>query len=664
MLSVDEYNSGIRKLKEWSDAYYNSAKLLATDDEYDSLLKEITEFEKQNPTLINPASPSKVIGAPLQKQTKFKKDKHIEKMYSLDNVFTKEEFVSWFDKLPKDNNALVAMPKYDGLSLNLYYVDGVLTKAITRGDGSIGENVTINARHVQGIPARLPNPETIEIRGEVIMPISVFTILNDNRAKEGLDLFASPRNAAAGSLRVLDPSITRDRQLQFKVWGIGHNTFDTLPNKLYTLVAWYNTLSSLGFNPDYSLITTVGKALEYYEDTLRERDDLDYPIDGIVFKLNSIDECEKLGFTAKFPRWAIAFKLPALEKTSKLLSIDNQVGKTGVVTPVANITGVDIDGVFVRKVILHNYNEIKLKDLRINDTIIVIRSGDVIPKITAILKERRDGSEEVIVEPTNCPVCNSSLKAIGPQLFCTDSMCPSVLRNKLVHFVSRDGLNIDGMSEATVKAIMDREEKLHPDYSLDFGYYILKIFSITLEELLELDGFSLKKANNLYEAIQKAKTVELYKLIDSLSIPNIGTTASKAIVAKYNTLDSLLLATVDGLVDIAGIGMIQAISFVTFIEEHEDLLWKLMMFGFNIVNTVEDTSNTILISATGKFPVDRKTVISMASKHLGCEDCVYTDNISSKTALLVVGDDPSNKLKKAEKLKVKIIKFEEMINAE
>lgn len=749
MLTKDDYVKSVELLNIWADSYYNKGVLIATDDEYDRLLRDVIDYETKNPNGINPKSPSLRVGVIPSKQIKFKKEKHIEKMYSLDNVFNISEFTNWYNKIDHTNyhNDMIAMHKYDGLSLNLYYENGILMKAITRGDGLVGENVTLNARQIKSIPIRINYLEPIEIRGEVLMPYAEFDRINLEKESRGEEIFASPRNAAVGSLRSLDPKVTRDRNLIFKCWGVGYGdlskylgkyqdpyknnvskakhvygrfsireinstdiiivhsiyevarligrsklditntpiyssriwktskgvfevtildriipspllylrSIQALPRSIQALSDEFDILIDLGFDIQYKRIDSIDDVDTYYNKILDNRDSLDYPIDGVVIKFNYIPLIEVLGYTNKYPKWAIAFKLPAMEKVSKLISVDNQVGKTGVVTPVANITGVDIDGVFVSKVTLHNYNEIKLKDLRINDKIIVIRSGDVIPKITTVLKDRRNGKEIEIIKPTHCPKCDSTLVEKGPNLFCINPDCKDIILGKLIHFVSRDGLNIDGMSEATLTAIMKK-------YNLpDFGSYIITIFSMTIDDILTLEGFSTKKANNLYNAIGKAKTVELYKLLDSLSIPNIGTTASKVIVRKYRTLDVLVSADLDSLLSIDGIGKVQAESFIRFMESNEELLWKLMMFGFNIINTLI-SDDRVLISATGTFPVSRKEVIDRTARYNNISNYEYTDKISKNVKLLIVGENPSSKLIKAEKLNIKILKWENIEN--
>lgn len=642
---ITDYYHSIGVLNKWSNNYYNENTLLATDDEYDTLLKQVVKFEESNPTLISPTSPTLKVGMLVSKQTKFKKDKHIEKMYSLANVFNIEEFEEWYDKLG-DNIDMIAMPKYDGLSLNLYYNNGILLKAITRGDGSIGENVTYNAAMVKGVPYRIPYLEPIEIRGEVLMSVSNFNKLNKEREAESLSLFATPRNAAAGSLRQLDAKVTRDRLLQFNCWGIGLNTLN-----VETLSEIYTSLIGYGFPVDYYRCAGVGCDI-IYQNMLDDRDDLDIPIDGVVYKVNDLALANELGFTNKFPRWAIAFKLPALEKTTKIVSIDNQVGKTGIITPVANVSPVDIDGVEVSRVTLHNYSELRTKDLKIGDNVIIIRSGDVIPKITVNLIDRRDGTEVDIPTPTNCPTCDSKLIETGPNLFCSSDDCYDKLLGKLIHFVSRDGANIDGMSEATIKSILDIDKDTPIDFNL--FYYIRKIYKMSIEEFMKLDGFSIKKATNLYNAIQASKDIEMYKLLDSLSIPNIGTTASKAIVKKYGI--NVINLTIDDLKSISGIGDIQAKSYVDYMSLYKDIIQDLMIFTFTVVNTIVEDIELPLVAITGKFPIPRTDIIEMLKANYK-----YTDKINKNTKLLIVGDDASSKVDKAKKLGIQIKTFKELV---
>lgn len=654
--SIMDYTIAVSILKTWASSYYNKGILLATDDEYDILSKQVLKFEADNPNQIKPDSPTVNIGAILTKQTKFKKDKHIEKMYSLDNVFNIEEFKDWYDKVTASDElkVMLGMDKYDGLSLNLYYENGILVKAITRGDGSVGENVTINARQIKNLPQRIGWTEPVEIRGEVMMTFDEFNRLNEERIANGLEVFASPRNAAVGSLRNLDPKVTRDRNLVFMAWGLGHHniTYGHLGEQYTKLNDLYSGLSENGFFCNYRILKTFEDMVEYYQEKLKERDELGYPIDGIVLKYNDLALANELGFTNKFPRWAIAFKLPALEKTTKIVSIDNQVGKTGIITPVANVVPIDIDGVEVTRATLHNYSELRAKDLKIGDNVIIIRSGDVIPKITVNLTDRRDGSEVDIPTPTNCPSCDSILTEVGPNLFCSGISCYEKLVGKLVHFVSRDGANIDGMSEATIKAILDIDKDTYEGF--DLFYNIRKIYKMSIEEFMELDGFSIKKATNLYNAIQASKVIEMYKLLDSLSIPNIGTTASKAIVKKYGL--NVIHLNIDDLQSIDGIGLIQAKSYVKYMYLNKDIIQDLMIFTFNIVNTLYGEVDLPLVAITGTFPIPRNDIIEMLKANYK-----YTDKITKNTKLLIVGDNASSKVDKAKKLGIPIKTFEELV---
>lgn len=651
-----DYNCNIDMLKVWAGSYYNKGVLLATDEEYDTLSALCKDYESRNPDKVRKDSPTINIGAILTKQSKFKKEKHIDKMYSLDNVFNIEEFRDWYDKVTVSDElkVMLGMDKYDGLSLNLYYENGLLVKAITRGDGNTGENVTINARQIKSIPQRIGWTKPVEIRGEVLMPFAEFNRLNEERVSNGLEVFASPRNAAVGSLRNLDPKVTRDRNLVFMAWGLGHHTitYGYLGEQYTRLNDLYSGLAENGFFCKYRVLRTFDDIVEYYYEKLKERDDLGYPIDGLVLKYNDLSLANELGFTNKFPKWAIAFKLPALEKTTKVLSIDNQVGKTGVITPVANVTPVDIDGVEVSRVTLHNYSELRTKDLKIGDNVIIIRSGDVIPKITVNLTDRRDGTEIDIPTPTNCPTCDSKLTEVGPNLFCSNDDCYDKLIGKLIHFVSRDGANIDGLSEATLKAILDIDKDTYIEFNL--FYYIRKIYKMSIKDFMELDGFNIKKATNLYNAIQNSKEIEIYKLLDSLSIPNIGTTASKAIVKKYGI--NVINLTIDDLKLINGIGEVQAKSYINYMNLYRMVLQDLMIFTFSVVNTLEKDSILPIVSITGEFPIPRKDIIDMLK-----DSYQYSDKINKNTKLLIVGDKASSKLGKAMKLGIPVKTFEELI---
>jgi DNA ligase (NAD+) len=405
-VTYESYKEAIETLKTWAHAYYVEDNPLVTDEEYDRLYHEVLDFEKAHPEQIDPTSPTQRVGAPLKEG--FAKAKHLSRMWSMEDVFNKADFEAWYARIDKEfpGERYYVEPKFDGASLDLIYENGVLKQAITRGDGVEGEDVTSNARTIRSIPLSIDHQGRIEIRGEVLMTFEAFERLNDERAAAGEPLFANPRNAAAGSLRQLDPAVTAARDLIFQPWGVG--VHDLAYTYLSDVMAY---VYDLGFKkpPLRRLCEEVACIEKRYEELGKMRESLPVMLDGMVVKVDRITVQEALGYTVKYPRWMCAYKFPAVEKVATIRAITLQVGRTGVITPVAEIEPVAIEGVTVSRATLHNFDEIERKDIRIGDKVTIIRSGDVIPKIIQVLKEYRTGEETPIVRPVHCPVCGSEL---------------------------------------------------------------------------------------------------------------------------------------------------------------------------------------------------------------------------------------------------------------
>ena len=441
-MTKEEYSINIEKLISWAKAYYVDDEPIASDEEYDKLARECLEFENKNPNLINPNSPNRRVGGAILKG--FKKANHLSRMWSQEDVFNDKELEDWIKRASKvgDNLEFFCQPKFDGASLNLIYENGILKQAITRGDGEIGEDVTQNAMTIQSIPLEIDEKSLIEIRGEVVIKKSDFEAINIERLKNSESTFANPRNAAAGSLRQLDSSITSKRKLFFNAWGVGQNSLNF--EKTSQMMDY---IFSLGFvkTPMQTLVKNIDDIKKLYENMIKKRDTFPMLLDGMVIKIDDITTQQDLGFTQKFPRWSCAYKFPAVEKTTKLKDIILQVGRTGVVTPVAIVEPVLIEGANVERATLHNFDEIQRLDLKIGDEIIIIRSGDVIPKITKVLKDRRDGNEKEILKPTICPDCSSELLIEDIMIKCQNLDCPSRVVNSIIYFASKNCLNIDGL---------------------------------------------------------------------------------------------------------------------------------------------------------------------------------------------------------------------------
>jgi len=559
-MTKEEYSINIEKLISWAKAYYVDDEPIASDEEYDKLARECLEFENKNPNLINPNSPNRRVGGAILKG--FKKANHLSRMWSQEDVFNDKELEDWIKRASKvgDNLEFFCQPKFDGVSLNLIYENGILKQAITRGDGEIGEDVTQNAMTIQSIPLEIAEKSLIEIRGEVVIKKSDFEAINIERLKNSESTFANPRNAAAGSLRQLDSSITSKRKLFFNAWGVGQNSLNF--EKTSQMMDY---IFSLGFvkTPMQTLVKNIDDIKKLYENMIKKRDTFPMLLDGMVIKIDDITTQQDLGFTQKFPRWSCAYKFPAVEKTTKLKDIILQVGRTGVVTPVAIVEPVLIEGANVERATLHNFDEIQRLDLKIGDEIIIIRSGDVIPKITKVLKDRRDGNEKEILKPTICPDCSSELLIEDIMIKCQNLDCPSRVVNSIIYFASKNCLNIDGLGDKIVELLVN-EKKI---------FDILDLYSLKYEDLENLEGFKEKKINNLLNAIENSKNSELYRVLTALGIEHIGEVASKSICSKFG-LD-LVDVSFEDLISIDGIGEQMANSFLEFFRVNRQFVLKL-----------------------------------------------------------------------------------------
>jgi len=639
------YKKNIEILKKWAYAYYVEDDSIASDEEYDKLYHNILDYEKEHPKDIAINSPTKRVGGVVRDE--FKKAKHIKKMWSMEDVFTKDEVQEWIDRVFKNIGEVefFCEPKFDGASMNLLYRDGLLISAITRGDGRVGEEVIDNVKTIHSVPLTIDYKELIEIRGEVVIPKNDFEKINKERLKERGTLFANPRNAAAGSLRKLDSSITAKRRLAFYPWGLGENSL-TKTNLSEKMDFIYN----LGFlKPSYTKLCKNLDDIEiFYNFLISKRDEISVMMDGMVIKVDNIEKEEQLGYTVKYPKWMCAYKFPAVEKVTKVNDITLQVGRTGVITPVAELEAVNIDGAMVRRVTLHNFDEIERKGLKVGDSVIVIRSGDVIPKITKVLTDRRDGSEKEIIRPTKCPTCSSELLDEGTLIKCQNMNCPSRIVNAIIHFSKKGSMGIDGLG-SKIAEILVIENKIKD---------ILGLYSLKAEDLEDLDGFKTKRIEKLLNAIKDTKNIPLSNLINALGVEHIGAVASRVISLEFG-LD-LIDASYDELIEIDGIGEEMANSFLEFMRVNRDIVLKL----FEIIEpTVEEKikvkenlfkDKTIVL--TGTMSESRSNIKSMLEK-LGAK---VSGSVSKKTDFLIYGENAGSKLTKAEKLEVKTLTEEQM----
>nr|WP_305862617.1 NAD-dependent DNA ligase LigA [Helicobacter cholecystus] len=643
-ITPQNYIQVIEKLNTMAYAYYVLDNPIATDEEYDLLYHKLKEFELTHPHLISPSSPTQRVGdAPLNE---FEKNQHLQRMWSLDDIFNENELQEWIERVHKLNPeaTFTCSPKFDGASLNLLYDNGLLQSATTRGDGRMGELVTQNAKTIRSIPLQIPYQDQIEIRGEVLMTKDNFQIINQERLQNGENLFANPRNAAAGSLRQLNSHITSKRNLIFVPWGVGahhstHSSFYSLLSEIF----------SFGFfiPPFIQHCKTPKEVQEAYTHILQSRQEYPMMLDGMVMIVDEIPLQEKLGFTIKSPRFACAYKFPAVEKSSKILSITLQVGRTGVITPVAELELVEIEGAMISRATLHNFSEIEKKDIRVGDRVIIIRSGDVIPKIIKPIKEVRDGSEQIINKPTYCPICQSELLIEEKFIKCQNLSCEARKIESLIHFVSKKALNIDGLGEKIIQQLY--EQKLIKNLE--------DIFSLTYEQLFKLEGWKEKKVKNTLQSIENCRGIELWRFINALGIEHIGEGASKKLQESF-ALDTFKKEYED-IIALEGFGEEMARSFDEFRRVNAHQIQTLLSILQPQCPQKHIHSDSIFmgknIVLTGTMSQDRES-IKILLESFGAK---VVSSVSKKTDFVIFGQSAGSKLDKAQKLGVKCLSEEE-----
>lgn len=626
-----------------------------TDAEFDRLLRELESLEKEHPELVTPDSPTQRVGAEPLKE--FAEVQHEVPMLSLANAFSDSE-VDDFDRRGRERLAVSDLeysvePKLDGLAISLLYKDGVLVRAATRGDGTNGEDVTLNVRTIDTIPLRLLGgdyPPELEVRGEVIITKAGFDALNQQQRKNNAKLFANPRNAAAGSLRQLDPRITATRPLSFYCYGVGKVDSDSLPQRHSDIM---RQLKSWGFpvNPQSRVVNGVKGCLAYYREMQDKRDSLPYDIDGIVYKIDSLEHQQKLGFVARAPRWALAHKFPAQEEMTILLDIDVQVGRTGALTPVARLEPVHVGGVIVSNATLHNQDEIERLDARIGDTVIVRRAGDVIPQVVGVVISRRQGRPRRYKLPDDCPVCNSpTVRLPGEAVtYCTGGLyCAAQRKQAIKHFVSRRAMDIDGLGDKLADQLVD--EKLVND--------LADLYQLTVEQLAGLERMAEKSASNLVKAIGKSRTTTLARFLYALGIHDVGETTAQTLANNFGTLDAIEQADEATLMAVPDVGPVVAKSITEFFKQahNQDVISKLT----EVIAWPE-----VEIKSAAELPLQGKTFVitgtlsnmtrDEAKAELQALGGKVSGSVSKKTDYIVVGEDPGSKADKAGKLGVEIL---------
>lgn len=638
-------NELVALLNRYATEYYTSDNPSVSDSEYDRLYRELVELETAYPDQVLADSPTHRIGGKVLDG--FEKYSHQYPLYSLQDAFSREELEAFDARVRKE----VAHPTYicelkiDGLSISLTYEKGILVVGATRGDGSVGENITENLKRVKDIPLTLPEELDITVRGECYMPRASFDQVNQARQENGEPEFANPRNAAAGTLRQLDTAVVAKRNLAtFLYQEASPSTRDSQEKVL-------NHLEQLGFvvNPKRILAENIDEIWNFIQEVGQERDNLSYDIDGVVIKVNDLASQEELGFTVKAPKWAVAYKFPAEEKEAQLLSVDWTVGRTGVVTPTANLTPVQLAGTTVSRATLHNVDYIAEKDIRKDDTVIVYKAGDIIPAVLRVVEPKRI-SEEKLVIPTNCPSCDSDLLHFEDEvaLRCINPRCPAQIMEGLIHFASRDAMNITGLGPSIV-------EKL---FAANLVKDVADIYRLKEEDFLLLEGVKEKSASKLYQAIQDSKENSAEKLLFGLGIRHVGSKASQLLLQHFHSIENLAQADPEEVASIESLGGVIAKSLQTYFatEGSEILLKELKEAGVNLdykgQTVVADVAlSGLTVVLTGKLERLKRSEAKSKLESLGAK---VTGSVSKKTDLVVAGADAGSKLQKAQELGIEV----------
>ncbi|HFV0762898.1 TPA: NAD-dependent DNA ligase LigA [Streptococcus agalactiae] len=638
-------NELVSLLNQYAKEYYTQDNPTVSDSQYDQLYRELVELEKQHPENILPNSPTHRVGGLVLEG--FEKYQHEYPLYSLQDAFSKEELIA-FDKRVKaefPTAAYMAELKIDGLSVSLTYVNGVLQVGATRGDGNIGENITENLKRVHDIPLHLDQSLDITVRGECYLPKESFEAINIEKRANGEQEFANPRNAAAGTLRQLNTGIVAKRKLATFLYQ------EASPTQKETQDDVLKELESYGFSVNHHRLisSSMEKIWDFIQTIEKDRVSLPYDIDGIVIKINSLAMQEELGFTVKAPRWAIAYKFPAEEKEAEILSVDWTVGRTGVVTPTANLTPVQLAGTTVSRATLHNVDYIAEKDIRIGDTVVVYKAGDIIPAVLNVVMSKRN-QQEVMLIPKLCPSCGSELVHFEGEvaLRCINPLCPNQIKERLAHFASRDAMNITGFGPSLVEKLFDAH--LIAD--------VADIYRLSIENLLTLDGIKEKSATKIYHAIQSSKENSAEKLLFGLGIRHVGSKASRLLLEEFGNLRQLSQASQESIASIDGLGGVIAKSLHTFFEKEEvdKLLEELTSYNVNFnylgkrVSTDAQLSGLTVV-LTGKLEKMTRNEAKEKLQNLGAK---VTGSVSKKTDLIVAGSDAGSKLTKAQDLGITI----------
>ncbi len=646
------------RLDQHAYEYFVLDQPTVADAEYDALMNELRAIETDHPELVTPESPTQRVGS--HGQSEFGEIVHPRPLLSLSNVYNEEELVAWAQRARRfagvDDLTFVTEPKTDGVAVALTYIDGVLDHAATRGNGFVGDDITPNVRAIRSIPVRLrtpkthPMPSSIEVRGEIYMRKSDFEALNERLAEAGGKLFMNPRNGAAGSIRQKDTSITAQRPLRLFAYQVGYATGVPMPGTHFECLQW---LTELGFTTslDAARWTTVEEVWQACKGWLERRNALDFEIDGTVIKVDDLGLQEEIGYVAREPRWATAYKFPAIQQTTRVLDILINVGRTGTLNPLAVLEPVNIGGVTVSRATLHNEDEIARKDIRIGDTVVVQRAGDVIPQIVKVIEERRTGDEIPWAMPDECPSCGTPThREEGVAMrYCTNASCPSQLKERIHHFIGRPAMDIDGLGPNLADRFID----------LDWVHDVSDIYRLNWDAVAALEGLGEKSAANLRAAVDKSRNQPLWRLLHGLGIRHVGERTANLVADRFGSMEALLAASLDEIAAIPGIGLIVAGSIRDFTVEpvNQELIAKLDAVGVRTRDEREDGIDGrplegLTLVLTGRLETLTRPEAEASLRKLGAN---VTSSVSKRTSAVVAGGDAGSKATKAQDLGVPLL---------
>lgn len=637
--------------------YYVEENPSLSDFEYDEMFRELQKLEAENPLLITPDSPTQRLGGI---SSKFESHKHKYRLYSLDNSNNYDELIKWYERVAKEvgeDVELVCELKIDGLAIALTYENGIFTRGVTRGDGEVGENITNNLKTIKAIPLKLFKPENLDVRGEIYMPKSSFEKLNEENLKTGEKIFANPRNAASGSIRQLDSSITAKRDLSMFCYGAIFEGINTTQKSHYESIM---TLKNLGFktNPNVEICKNIDEVIEYIKKWETKRFELDYATDGVVIKVNNLHLQEELGFTSRAPKWATAFKFPPEEVNTKLLDIEINVGKTGAVTPVAILEPVLLAGSTVSRASLHNFDEIKRLDIRIGDTVLIKKAAEIIPKVIKVDEHSRTESAIEVKPPMLCPVCGTTLETREGEvnLYCPNSMfCPAQIKAKIEYWVSKEAMDIDFVGPSIIEQLFEKNMIKSP----------ADLYTLSQQDFMQMDLIQEKSAFNIFHSIQASKTRPLARFLNALSIKHVGKETAQILSSHFKTLENLSQAQIDELSQIDGIGDKIAQSIFEFFHSENSLklLEELKQAGVEpsaeIFEAKSDKFQGQVFVLTGTLQSMKREEAAEKIKLMGGKTA---SSVSKNTSYVLAGESAGSKLTKAQNLGVIILSEEEFLN--